>query len=101
MMVSWRNAPAVISFLHIQTSVGMARGGSIMQSTMKLTLGKIIAASILFAAGLFLVMAAGAIYSIEEVAKAADWLTQAEEVAAQTIGINALVLDLESANLGF
>jgi len=75
--------------------------GSIMQFPTKLTLGKIIAASILFAAGIFLVMAAGSIYSIKQMAKAADWVAHTEEVESQINSINAWVLDLEAANRGF
>jgi PAS domain S-box-containing protein len=72
-----------------------------MQSAVKFTLGNIIAASILFAAGVFLVMAVGSIYSIEQMARAADWVAHTEEVESQVNAINALVLDLESATRGF
>jgi len=72
-----------------------------MQPGLNLSLGKIIAASILFAAGIFLLMAGGSIYSIEQMSKAADWVAHTEEVESQINSVFALVLDLESANRGF
>jgi len=68
---------------------------------LKLTLGKIIAASILFAAAIFLLMAGGSIYSIKQLDKAADWVAHTQEVKSRINSVYALTLDLESANRGF
>ncbi len=67
----------------------------------KITLGKIIAASMVFAGGIFLAMAAGSVYSIKQNEQTANWVTHSEEVKNQIHAILATVEDMESADRGY
>ena len=66
------------------------------QSAVKTPLGRIIAASILFAGGIFIVMAVGSIYSIHQLSVAAAWVSHTEEVKTQLNRVLVNVADLES-----
>jgi PAS domain S-box-containing protein len=70
-------------------------------SAVRLSLGKMVAASLAFAGGVFLLMAGGSIYSIRQTIAAQDAVTQSEEVKTQLNGIQALMKDLESAAQGY
>jgi PAS domain S-box-containing protein len=65
-------------------------------NAVKISLGKIIAASMVFAGAVFLTMAAGSVYSIQRMRVAAGWVAHTEEVEANINGVLVLVGNLES-----
>ena len=65
------------------------------------SLGTSVAASILFAGGIFILMAGGSIYSILKLNTAAQWVAHSEQVKAQVNGMFGLVVGWESANRGY